>query len=80
MRTACSRCEDEDFSVADLTGLGGAGDGPDDLVDLLGVHCHFDLDLRQEAHRIFGPTVDFRVALLTPVSLDLGNGQPVHAD
>ena len=30
--------EDEDFSVADLSGLGGAGDGADDLVDLVGRH------------------------------------------
>src|SRR5512138_3302249 len=71
--------EDKDLSVADLSGLRGIGDGADDLVDLLGVHCHFDLDLGQEAHRILGPTVDFRVPLLTPVSLDLGNGHPLHA-
>src|SRR5581483_2377374 len=70
----------EDFSVADLPGFRGAGDGADNFVDLLGVYCHLDLDLRQEAHRILGPTVDFRVPLLTPVSLDLGNGQPLHSD
>src|SRR5262245_6014719 len=72
--------EDEDFSVADLSGLRGAGYGADDFVDLLGVYCHLDLDLRQEAHRILGATVNFRVPLLTPVSFDLGNGQSLHAD
>src|SRR6185503_16808834 len=72
--------EDEDFSVADLSGLRGTCDGADDLVDLLGVYCHFDLDLGQKAHRIFGPTIDFRVPLLTPVPLDLADGQPLHAD
>src|SRR4249919_1226490 len=71
--------EDKDLSVADLSGLRGIGDGADDLVDLLGVHCHFDLDLGQKAHRILGPTVDFRVPFLTPVSLGLGNGHPLHA-
>ena len=34
----------------------------------------------QEAHRILGPTVDFCVALLTPVTLDLGDSQSLHAD
>ena len=43
-------------------------------------HRHFHFDLREEAHRIFGPTVDFRVTLLTPVSLDLGDSQPLHPD
>ena len=38
----------------------------------------FDLDLRQEVHGVFGAAVDFSVALLTPVALDLGDGQPVH--
>jgi len=72
--------EDEDFSVSDLTGLGGRGDGVDRLVDLVGCDRHFDLDFRQEAHRVFGAAINFRVALLTPVALDLGHGHPVHAD
>src|SRR6476661_370171 len=72
--------EDEDFSVADLTGFRGAGDSADDFVDLLGVYRHFDLDFRQEAHRILGPTIDFRVPLLTPVTFDFGNCEPLHAD
>src|SRR5262245_13735996 len=72
--------EDEDFSVPDLTGLGGCGAGVDGLVDLVGCDRHFDLDFRQEAHRIFGAAINFGVALLTPVTLDLGHGHPVHAD
>src|SRR5262249_12325343 len=72
--------DDEDFSVADLSGFRGAGDCADDFVDLLGVYCHFDLDFRQEAHRILGPTIDFRVPLLTPVTFDLSNCEPLHAD
>ena len=32
----------------------------------------------QEAHRIFGPAVNFRVALLTSVTFDFGDGHPVH--
>src|SRR4029450_12077774 len=69
---------DEDFAVADLTGLGGGRNGGDYLVSLLARNSDFDLDLRQEVHGVFGAAVDFSVALLTPVSLDLGDGQPVH--
>src|ERR1700716_3297431 len=56
--------EDEDLSVSDLARFGGAGDCFDHLVDLLGVDCHFDLDLGQEAHGVFGAAIDFGVALL----------------
>src|SRR5262249_39991422 len=72
--------EDEDLSVPDLTGFGGVGDGLDGLVDLIGRHRHLDLDLRQEAHGVFGAAVDFGMALLPPVALDLGHGHAVHAD
>src|SRR5215212_9966547 len=68
----------EDFAVADLPGLGSGGDGLDDLVGLLAWNSDFDLDLRQEIHGVFSAAVDFSMALLTPVSLDLGDGQPVH--
>src|SRR3954462_678171 len=69
---------DEDFAVADLAGLGRRGDGVDDLVGLLARNSDFDLDLRQEIHGVFGAAVDFSVSLLTPVTFDLGDGQPVH--
>src|SRR6185437_10261886 len=65
---------------ADLSGLGGPDDGADDLVDLIGRHRDLHLDLGEEAHRIFGATVDFGVALLTPVAFHLGNGQSLHAE
>src|SRR4029453_2017620 len=52
-------------------------DGIDDLVGLLARNSDFDLDLRQEVHGVFGAAIDFSVALLTPVSLDLGDGHPV---
>src|SRR6476661_5956125 len=72
--------EHENLAVADLSGFGGAGDRADDLVDLVGGHRDFHLELGKEAHRVFGATVDFRATLLTPVSFDLGDGQPLHAD
>ena len=39
-----------------------------------------DLELGQEAHGVFGAAVDFRVALLAAVALDLGDGQALDAD
>src|SRR5215471_10716784 len=72
--------ENEDLAVPDLAGLGRRGDGVDGLVDLIRRHCDLDLDLRQEAHRVLRAAIDFRVALLPPISFDLGHGHPVHAD
>src|SRR5262245_63563629 len=72
--------EDEDLSVPDLPGLGRGGNGVDGLVDLVGRDRDLDLDLRQEAHRVFGTAINLRVALLAPVSFDLRHGHPVNAD
>src|SRR5262249_36386809 len=69
--------EDEDLPVPDLAGLGGGSDGVDGLVDLVAGHRDLDLDLRQEAHRVFGTAIDLCVSLLAPVPLDLGHGHPV---
>src|SRR4051812_24666165 len=67
---------DEDLSVADLAGLGGRHDRVDDFVDLIGWDRRLDLDLGQEAHGVFGAAIDFGVAFLAAVPLDLGNGHP----
>src|SRR5262245_7691432 len=72
--------EHEDLSVADLAGLGCGRDGLDHFVDLVGRHGHLDLQLGQKAHGIFGAAIDFGMALLAAISLDLGHGHPVHAD
>src|SRR3954449_5042743 len=72
--------EDEDLAVADLSGLGSGGDGVDRLVDLIGRDRDFDLDLGQEAHRIFGAAVDFGVTLLPAVSLDFRHRETMNAD
>src|SRR5262245_54064876 len=71
---------DEDLAVADLAGLGGSYDGLDDFADLVSRDGRFDLDLGQEADRVFGAAIDFGVALLTPVSFDLGDGHSEHSD
>src|SRR3954452_9354523 len=61
--------EDKNLSVPDLAGFGGRGNGVDRFLDLIGRYRHFDLDFRQETHGIFGAAINFRMALLTPISL-----------
>src|SRR6185437_5132518 len=86
IRFACANADrmvevdDEDLAVADLAGLGRHRDGLDGLVDLLGGDSDLDLDLGQEAHRVFGSTVDFRVAFLPPISLDFRDRETMNAN
>src|SRR3954452_15900977 len=72
--------DDEDFAVADLSGLCGRSDRIDGLVDLVRIDGNFDLDLGQEAHGVFGAAIDFRMAFLSAVSLHFCNRQTVNAD
>src|SRR3954462_11416560 len=72
--------DDEDFAVADLSGFCRAGDGFDGFVDLIRGDSDFDLDLGQEAHRVFGAAIDFRMALLPAVSLDFRHRETMNAN
>src|SRR3954468_14539086 len=72
--------DDEDLAVADLSGFGSRCDGVDGLVDLVRGDSDLDLDLGQEAHRVFSAAIDFRMAFLPAISLDFGYRQTVNAD
>src|SRR5581483_10650563 len=72
--------DDEDLAVADLAGLGGRRDGIDGLVDGFGSDGDFDLDLGQEAHRVFSAAVNFRMALLPAIPLDFRHRETVNAN
>src|ERR1700682_2977072 len=72
--------DDEDLAVADLSGFCGGRDGVDGLVDLIRGDRDLDLDLGQEAHRIFSAAVNFRVALLPPISFDFRHRETVNAN
>src|SRR3954462_4795085 len=72
--------DDEDFAVADLSGFCRSGDGFDGLVDLIGGGSDLDLDLGQEAHRVIGAAIDFRMALLPAISLHFRHRETVHAN
>ena len=66
--------EQVDKTIEAITGAAKTGQIGDGKIFVL------DLEFRQEAHGVFGAAVDFRVALLTSVTLDLGDGHSVHAN
>src|SRR5262249_60544693 len=43
-------------------------------------HRHFDADLRQEVHGVFGAAVDLGVPFLAAVTLDFARGHSLYAD
>src|SRR2546423_15530879 len=72
--------QDEDLSVADPTGLGGALDRFDDLRDQLVADDDVELHLGQEVDDVLGAAVELGVALLPPESLHLTDRDPLDAD
>src|SRR5438445_10812948 len=71
---------DEDLAVADLPGTRVRGNDLDRLLGDVGGDRDFDSELGQEVHDIFGAAIDFGVALLAAVALDLGHRHAVDAD
>src|ERR1700726_3037637 len=72
--------DDEDLAVADLSGFRRRRDGVNGLVDLVRGDRDLDLDLGQEAHRVFSAAVNFGVALLPAISLDFRHRETVNAN
>src|SRR5690606_1591129 len=54
---------DEDLAVADLPGLGRAGDRLHGLVDEVGADGDLDLHLGKKGNGVFRAAIDFRVTL-----------------
>src|SRR6185437_9697900 len=71
---------DKDFAVADLPGAGRGDDGVDDFVGQRGRHRDLDLQLGQEADRVFRAAVNLGMPLLPSVTLDFRDRQAMHAD
>src|SRR6201991_3029697 len=71
---------DENLAVADLAGARGRGDDLHRLVGEVRRHRDFDPQLGQEIHDIFGAAVDFGMALLAAVTLDLRHRHAVDPD
>src|SRR5690606_20125208 len=71
---------DENLAVADPAGLGRVFDCCRDRVDLCGVQRDLEFELGQEVNGVFGAAIDFGMALLTAVALDLGDGHAVDVE
>src|SRR5437879_13638839 len=72
--------DDEDLAVADLSGFCSRRDGFDGPVDLVRGDSDLQLDLGQEAHRVFSTAINFRMALLPAISLDFRHRETVNAN
>src|SRR5688572_31523313 len=71
---------DEDLAVANLAGLSRGFDGLNDFVGAVRRNGDLDPDFGKKIHGVFGPAINFRMALLAAVTLDLGDGQSLHTD
>src|SRR5690606_31547079 len=70
----------EYLTVPDPASLGGAADGVDRLLHhVVGEH-DLDLHLGQKVDDVFGPAIEFGVALLAAEALGLGDGDALQAD
>src|SRR5712671_2151958 len=72
--------DDEDLAVTDLSGFCSRRDGVDGLVDMVRGDSYLNLDLGQEAHRVFSTAINFRVAFLPAIPLDFRHRETVNAN
>src|SRR5262249_37741848 len=70
----------EDLSVADPSGLGGAADRLDGLFDHVVAEDNLDLHLGQKVYDILSTAIELGVALLAAETLGLGDGDALQAD
>src|SRR3954451_15579591 len=70
----------EDLAISDLPGARASSDHLDCFFREIGRDRDFDFQFWQKIHDIFGATVDFGMAFLAAVTLDLGYGHAVNAD
>src|SRR6516165_4396712 len=71
---------DKDLAVADPAGVRRLLDGFDGTLDQRLLHHDLDLHLRQKIDDVLGPAIELGVALLSPETLGLGDGDTLDAD
>src|SRR5665213_108343 len=71
---------DEDFSVPDAPGLGGATDRLDGFFDHLVTQHNLDLHLGEKIDDVLGAAIEFGVSLLAAESFGLGDGDALQTD
>src|SRR4029079_7547103 len=72
--------ENEDLPVADLAGVGRLFDRLDHAIEQVALDRGLDLDLRQEIDDILRTAIELGVSFLPAETLDLGDGDALHAD
>src|SRR6266496_2638166 len=70
----------EDLAVANLASLGSRDDRALDLVHRIVGDHHFNLDLRDEVHRILASAINLGVALLAPMAANLNHGHALDTN
>src|SRR5215813_7186210 len=70
---------DEDLSVADPPGLGGATDRLDGFFDHVVAEHNLDLHLWEKIDHVFGASVELGVSLLPAEALGLGDGDALQS-
>src|ERR1019366_10743788 len=70
---------DEDLSVTDAAGAGGAENGLHDLISQGVVDDDFQLDLGKKIDGVFAAAIELGVALLAAVSASFQNGDSLDA-
>src|SRR5690349_14997340 len=71
---------DKDLAVTDLAAIGRMRDRFDDALGKIVGHRDLELDLGQEIDHILRAAIQLGMALLPAETLDLGNGDALHAD
>ena len=71
---------DENFAVANFSGVSRFADDIDDFIQLIVVNRHINLHFWQKVDAILGAAVELRVPYLTPKSFDLSDRQALNAD
>jgi hypothetical protein len=72
--------QDKDLTVANLPGSGCACDRIDDFAGLILLCRDLNSEFWQEGHFVLIATIDFGVASMPTVTLDLGHSHSVHAN
>jgi hypothetical protein len=71
---------DEDLSVADPTGLGGATDGLDGFLDHVIAEHNLDLHFGEEIHDVFGSAIKLGMSLLPAETLGFSDRDALQPD
>src|SRR3972149_9431205 len=74
------KIENKNLAIADLAGIGGFFDCLDYRIEHFALDRGLDFYLGQKIDHVFRAAIQLGMAFLPSESLDLGNGDALHAD